>query len=346
MVESSSNRTKGATGPSSPAPSISVIIPTYNRAGFLRQCIGSLRECGPADLEIIVVDDGSTDDTAEVVGALKPSCIYLKQSNQGPAAARNLGFGRSTGRYVAFVDSDDEWLPETPCEAVRFLDAYREVDVLFAEARMGNHEEGFQSWIELAGEAEFNLLPARIVENEIRILERSPLFRRMAVRNPVFIGSTIMRREAFAQAGLFDIELWGAADWELWLRMAARMTFAWCPRPLAIYTRHSQCMSNDHDVMRAEFASALAGIRRKCDDLEPVDRALIERQLRYHLFGHAYAAYDLGDQAAARQRLGRLCALCGLTPFEMLFFGLCLLPPVVTRLLRAFWRVGRTSVHP
>lgn len=328
------------------APPVSVIIPAYNRSAFLHGCVGSLRNCGLGDLEIIVVDDGSTDETAAVVESLEPPCLYLRQPNQGPAAARNLGFGRSAGRYVAFVDSDDEWLPEVPGESVRFLDAHQDVDVLFAEARMGNRDEGFQSWIEMAGESEFSVLPSRIVENEFRIFENGPLFRRMAVRNPVFIGATIMRREAFAEAGMFDPELCGAADWELWLRMASRMTFAFCPRPLAIYTRHVECMSNDHDVMREEFAEALARIRRKCDYLDAADRELIERQLRYHLFGHAYAAYDRGDHVLARQRLRRLSAQCGLTPFEMFFFGLCLLPAAVARLLRRVKSAWWTSVQP
>ena len=80
------------------SPLLSVIIPTYNRPEFLRDCVASLLKCGYASLEVIVVDDGSTVDIAEVVAGFEPVCTYLRQENQGPAAARNLGFGYAKGR--------------------------------------------------------------------------------------------------------------------------------------------------------------------------------------------------------------------------------------------------------
>jgi glycosyltransferase involved in cell wall biosynthesis len=321
-----------------------VIIPTYNRAEFLRACLASLQRSGAPGMEVIVVDDGSTDDIKGVAAASKLDCVYLRQDNKGPAAARNLGFKHSHGRYVAFLDSDDQWLPDVPGQMIQLLDRNPEIDLLFADARVGNDDEGFQSWIHTAGEAEFERLPSRNTECGVRIFEKEAFFRRMAVRNPVFIGAVIMRREAFARAGMFDTELCGAADWELWLRMASQMTFAFCPQPMSIYTRHGACMSNDHDVMRDEFARALAKVRQKSDTLTSTDRNLIERQLRNHLFGHAYAAYCQGNLALARQRLGRLRKSCGLSAFECLFFGFCMLPPSLAKLLRQIWRARSARV--
>src|SRR5205807_7291129 len=103
-----------------------VIVPTYNRSGYVRDCLTGLRQSGVPDLEVIVADDGSTDDTREVVGATDPRAKYLWQPNTGtPATARNAAFAVSTGRYVAFLDCDDAWLPGAPAEAVRLLDAPR-----------------------------------------------------------------------------------------------------------------------------------------------------------------------------------------------------------------------------
>ncbi len=104
--------------------------------------------------------------------------------------------------------------------AIAFLDRYPEVDVVFGEARVGNPEDGYESWVEIAGQDAFWKLPAKEPEPGFRIFERRPFFRRMVVRNPVFIGACIMRRQVFEEAGYFDPELCGAADWELWLRMA------------------------------------------------------------------------------------------------------------------------------
>ena len=141
-------------------PPLTVIVPTYNRSGYVRECLVALRESGVPDLEIIVADDGSTDDTKAVVAATDPRAKYLWQSNTGtPATARNAAFAASTGKYVGFLDCDDAWLPGVPAEAVRLLDAHPDVDVLFTDARMGNPQEGYVSWIEVAGQDEFFRLP-------------------------------------------------------------------------------------------------------------------------------------------------------------------------------------------
>ncbi len=141
-------------------PLLSVIIPTYNRADFLQQCISSLRRCGYPNLEIIVVDDGSTEDIAEVVHNCEPVCTYLRQENQGQSAARNFGFRHARGRYVAFVDSDDQWLPGAPRKVIESFEHHPEVDMIFSEARMGNQDEGYRSWIESRGRSSSSSSPA------------------------------------------------------------------------------------------------------------------------------------------------------------------------------------------
>src|SRR5437762_11880112 len=96
-------------------PAVSIILPTYNRSKFLPQALASIRGQTFADWELIVVDDGSSDDTGELVRALtadvRQSVRYGYQQNQGAYAARNTGLDLARGRYVAFFDSDDVWLP-------------------------------------------------------------------------------------------------------------------------------------------------------------------------------------------------------------------------------------------
>lgn len=317
-------------------PPLTCIIPTFNRSAYVRDCLIALRESGVHDLEIIVADDGSTDDTKDVVAATNPHAKYLWQPNSGtPATARNAAFAISRGRYVGFLDCDDAWLPGVPAKAVALLDRHPEVDALFADARMGNPTEGFQSWIESGGQSAFFELPHREVEPGFRVLEREPFFKRMAFRNAVFIGATIVRREAFEAIGGFDPTLCGAADWELWLRMAHRFTWAYLAEPLAIYTRHLDNMSSNHDRMIGEFAMALRNVLAKCD-LTPAERHDIRDRLKAQLYGHAYLAYDRGDYREARRRFASYLKAAGPEPRGLAYWVACALPFGVMGRLRRF----------
>jgi glycosyltransferase involved in cell wall biosynthesis len=313
---------------------LSVIIPTYNRSGHVRDCLAALRRSGVPGLEVIVSDDGSTDDTAAVVAATDPHAVYLWQPNTGtPSTARNAGFAVSRGRYVAFLDCDDLWLPDAPARAVGFLDRHPDVDVVFAEANVGNPADGYESWIAAAGQRAFRELPGREPEPGFRVFERTPFFRRMAVRNPVFIGACVLRREAFDKAGKFDPALRGAADWELWLRLAHRFTFAFMAEPLAVYTRHPGNMSGNQDAMVDEFCRALRAVLAKCR-LSAGDRRHVVGMLRHHLFQHAYLAYDAGRYADARGRFGEAVRAGDVHPGTLAYWAACHLPPPLLARLR------------
>jgi GT2 family glycosyltransferase len=106
-------------------PAASVIIPAYNRADLLAQAMESVLAQTMADLELIVVDDGSTDNTPAVLASYGDKLIALRQDNAGPGAARNAGIARAAGRYVCFLDSDDLWFPWTANSYQRMIDAHR-----------------------------------------------------------------------------------------------------------------------------------------------------------------------------------------------------------------------------
>lgn len=317
-----------------PAVPLSVIIPTYNRSGYVRDCLTALRDSGVPGLEVIVADDGSTDDTRDVVAATDPAAKYLWRPNTGtPTIPRNTAFAASSGRYVAFLDCDDRWLPGVPAKAVALLDRYPEVDVLFADARMGNPAQGFRSWIEVAGQEAFFRLPHREPEPGFRVLDRGPFFRRMAERNAVFIGACVMRREAFAASGMFDPALCGAADWELWTRMSARFTFGFLNEPLAVYVRHDDNMSDNHDRMVGEFCQALRNVLVKCE-LSAADRTHVRGRLRHMLFHHGYLAYDAGQYADARSRFWQAIRAGALDPKTAAYWAASAMPRGVVSLAR------------
>lgn len=325
-----------------PSPSLSVIIPTYNRAGFVRDCLLSLREAGVQDLQIVVADDGSTDDTAAAVAETAPHATYLWNPNSGnPSAPRNAGFAASSGRYVAFLDCDDQWLPGVPARAVALLDRHPQVDVLFADARFGNATDGYVSWIEYAGQEAFARLPRQEIETAFAVLDRGPFFRRLAERNAVFIGATIVRREAFAASGGFDTTYWGGEDWELWMRMARTHTFGFLAEPLAAYTRHPGNVTNDSDKMVGGFCQALANVLARCD-LAADDRRHVRRLLARQSFNRAYLAYDRGEFAEARRRFWRAIRAGDRRAGTLALWLACQLPSGTTASLRRLkqWATG------
>jgi glycosyltransferase involved in cell wall biosynthesis len=125
---------------SQPTPAVSIILPTYNRAKFLRQAFSSIQSQRLTDWELIVVDDGSTDDTRQLVAECtrcwSQPVRYIHQDNRGPYGARNTGLDAVRGAYVAFFDSDDLWLPHHLEDCVRALETSPEVDWVYAACRI------------------------------------------------------------------------------------------------------------------------------------------------------------------------------------------------------------------
>jgi glycosyltransferase involved in cell wall biosynthesis len=183
---------------------LSVIVPTYNRASFLSGCVQSLRESGVDGLEIVIVDDGSTDDTRAVIEGLQPGLTYVYQENKMLGGARNTGIRVARGRYVAYLDSDDYWLPGVPSRVLNLLDRHPELGAVFADAKMGNQQDGYQSWFAMAGRSEFQNLPRTELEPGLTVPDSEAFYRLMLKRNAIFTGAIVLRRDAVLAHGMFD----------------------------------------------------------------------------------------------------------------------------------------------
>lgn len=262
---------------------LSVIIPVFNRAEMIPDTIDSVRCSGVDDLEIIVVDDGSTDHTADVVQALGSPVRYLRQSNAGPASARNTGFAVSRGRYVAFLDSDDQWLPGSVAAMIDQLDEHEDIPFVFADALMGSPDKGFVSVLDTYGGDAFRNLLSREIEPGLRRLERDPVFRQLVRRNFVFLGSLVLRREVVEQVGCFDPVLFGSEDWEFCLRLALRFEFFFCEGiSLAVYNQHSSAsLTGNQDRMYGSYVKALERVLES-PRLGADERVQVIRNLKPH----------------------------------------------------------------
>ena len=197
-------------------PTVSVIIPTYNRAHLITRAIRSVLDQTYRDFELIVVDDGSTDNTVEIVNGFNdPRIKYIRHDkNRGAAAARNTGIKAARGSYIAFQDSDDEWLPDKLEKQLQaFKNASPEVGVVYTGiCRLINNKKVYFESTDKKGKEE-NLY-------------------RSILKNSVYIQSAVVRKECFAKAGMFDEELPTWEDRELLFRVSKYYHFKCVAEPL------------------------------------------------------------------------------------------------------------------
>lgn len=205
---------------------VSVILPTCNRANVLPRALDSVLSQSGADFEVICIDDASSDATSQLLQAFQHKRLHCVRhsSRQGAAAARNTGIRASRGTWLAFLDSDDEWLPGyLSTQRERFRGCEPQVGVVFT------------SFERIRGRQR-QLIPGR----QRKLLSHLPYERyqldgnlTLALQRGNFITlqSAVIRRSCFDRVGLFDEYLPRLQDWDLWLRLAPLYKFSWIPQP-------------------------------------------------------------------------------------------------------------------
>ena len=205
------------------APSISIVVPTYNSARFLPTALASVLAQTSRDYEVLVVDDGSTDDTRAVVEAIGGPVKYLHQANQGPAAARNTGIEAARGGLVCFLDADDSWKPEKLAVQVEFMSRHPSVGLVFADEEEFD-ERGVQC-ASLVSTSRFHaeLAAAPVIDQA---------YRKLLEENFIPTSMVMVRRSCFQRTGLFDQQLRGPEDRDMWSRVAVHFPIAFVPAVL------------------------------------------------------------------------------------------------------------------
>jgi glycosyltransferase involved in cell wall biosynthesis len=242
-------------------PLVSVIIPTFNRSEFLPRAIRSVLQQTFQDFELVIVDDGSTDKTFSQIKAFNDKRIrYIFQTNHGVSSARNLGIRNSTGTFLAFLDSDDEWMPvklEKQLEALENHPGYLIVhtdEMWFRNNRRLNQKHKHRKY---GGWIFRHCLPLCVI---------SP-------------SSILLHRKIFSDIGSFNETLPVCEDYELWLRMASRYPVLFIDKPLLKkYGGHSGQLSSKYWGMDIFRAKALSD-RITSGDLSPRQEMLARKEL-------------------------------------------------------------------
>jgi glycosyltransferase involved in cell wall biosynthesis len=264
---------------------VSVVIPTYNRAHTVVDAIRSVLTQSFGNLELIVVDDGSTDDTAVRVGAITDTRLrFVRGRHGGVSAARNLGVTRATGDLVAFLDSDDLWHTDKLACEVGFLAGHPEVDAVFSDLEKRHGDRVYPSFMRQT--AVFSRLLAGIQHPDGLILEPRAMRLCLLEEVPIKPSALVLRRRAFDSVGGFD-ETWSSSeDWEFLLRLAREHRFAYVDRPLAVLFISPDSL-HIVDQSRGEAAMIRLLLRERlalADDAEAlaaVRRGLVRRSMHF-----------------------------------------------------------------
>lgn len=221
-------------------PKVSVVIPAYNAVRFVNATIDSVLSQTLQDFEILAVDDGSTDNTKEILETYGDKIRYLPKKNGGVSSARNFGIENAKGKYIAFLDADDVWMPEKLEKQVSLMETNEELGLCYAATQKVDEELNYLSSI-----------PANAYEDYTESL----LLNLNIVAGSC--SSAMVRREILAQTDGFDSRFTTYADWEFWLRLSLLTKFAPINEELVKYRIVKGSMSSKPEVSKKDALGVL-----------------------------------------------------------------------------------------
>ncbi len=309
-------------------PAVSVVIPTYNRAKFLPAAIRSVQAQSFSDWELVIVDDGSTDESFEVVGHFARSDARLRllrnERRRGPAGARNSGIIAAQGDAIALLDSDDTWEPTILAKLMAAMAGDARSVLAGSDIRMKSTRDpdltmkGFVLGTMLPWWSTYPpalaVLPCEAIARDFSVFTQSSLAISSTIAGFLWIhsSSTMVRRSAVMEAGLFDERLQRTEDIELWLKLSQAGTFVYIDEVLATYdiegrdlgtgTRYEgQDPSRRHTAYsEAVFHLSLVDRIARSYPLTPAQKTLVRHRRAAHHGRCLRLALEAGDLAGVR----------------------------------------------
>ena len=313
---------------------ISVVIPCYNRADIVSRAIQSAKAQTVAPYEIIVVDDGSKDGSAEVAKRFGGNVIVIEQENKGAAAARNRGIQYALGEWIAFLDSDDEWHPQKLELQFAAASQFSKAQLIFCDTIVkSNSEVILPSRFALGGVygSEIDRM------GDYSLYDRS-LFAKMLSQSRV-ISSAVLVRRTLPEL-LFPDDIWGSEDWSLWLILSLHYNFASVNRVLVTMHQQGDNISSQkarlyrNDVLVLERLNQLKY-------LSSAEETLVGQQIQERRLGAAYFSLLAGDGKEARLLLNEISAYQLGLPRFIVYRLLSYIPKTIMSMLLGVWLRNR-----
>ncbi|MCL4553149.1 MAG: glycosyltransferase [Candidatus Marsarchaeota archaeon] len=295
-------------------PRVSVIVPAYNCQGFIAETVESIFGQTYSDYEIIVVNDGSSDRTEDILKGYGDRIRYVYQDNGGVSAARNRGLAMAKGELIAFLDHDDLWLPEKLERQVHALESRPEVSLVYSDCYIV--DEGGS----ITGKYSDHVKPFR-----------GTVFRELFICNFIPFLTVLARKTALDSVGDFKVG-WGIAeDYDILLRMARAYPVEYLSLSLAKYRKHSGNFSRNVDRFLEENLMLVENFLRDCPEL----RSTRGRKLGALRYDAAYQYLALGELSKARGQFLKAVKANPASPKALSYCALSLLGLNVIDVLRS-----------
>lgn len=269
---------------------VSIVIPAYNSQEHIAKAVQSALKQTYQPVEVIVVDDGSSDGTEEVLRGFGDKIRYIRKENGGPASARNAGIQAASGEYVAFLDGDDIWYPD---KLRKQMPLFRE-DTGLIYGRLDPFDE------------------SGVIEKKRRPLVRGEALKRLFAKNFISTSTVVVKKEHLERAGLFDEdpELISVEDYDMWLRVAALTKIDFVDEALTKYRRHPSGISKNYyrsyNGERKVLNKNLALVEQRYPEV----RGEFKKRLAKLFYEFGYDLFASGDLSGARGEFWKSIKCC------------------------------------
>lgn len=327
-------------------PTVSIIIPVYNSAGFIESAIDSVLEQDFKDYEIIVVDDGSTDNINDVMSRYTNNDLvrFFHQSNKGPGGARNLGIKASKGEFIAFLDADDILEKNSLHDRVDVFKRFPEVSMVFTDMKKVLLENGQKRVIrenDLLETGFLNSISAdciRLHSEDIYLFSRE-IWYELVLYCFIWTGTVMIRREVFKKVGFFKEELNIAEDHDLWIRIAQKHNIAFRAVNTAVYYFHADNITRDIPLYYNCSIHVRSPYLDSNNQLLPEYRNKLRKKIALFYFIIGYHYFDRHRHCLAKKEFTKAITYNPLCLKYYLYLLLSIMPHWLIEMLRNIKRI-------
>lgn len=300
---------------------ISIIIPTYNSSRYITDAVISILQQTYKNLEIIIIDDGSRDNTKDILSPYfeKSNVQYIYQKNLGPSSARNTGIKAAKGEFIAFLDSDDVLLPESLAQRIFFMEKYTDVSFVFGDFYVENPKAHIIDTPFLRGKNMLSKVLSAIERQDDAYYIFNSLYKEIAIRENLFPStcSVMIKRRCFEEVGYFDLSLRAGEDTKMWLKLISKYRVGYIDEPQFIYKRYRSTLSCDTERYCTDYIKYFTEMLNEefCND--NTKGAKIKQKICEHYFMLGY--YFLQNRLTKKARINFIKSL----KYKPMFFKSC-----------------------